>query len=64
MAQAVSLWACTTVPTVATTFTTTILLWVGSCPAQLLFYTAWERIAAEYPPAINRTTGVLQIWLK
>ena len=30
-----------------------LLLWAGSCPAQILFYRAWERMIAQYPPATS-----------
>ena len=39
-----------TMPVVATTFNMTFLLWVSLCPAQFLFYTAWESVIAKYPP--------------
>ena len=29
------------------------LLWARLCPTQLLFYTAWERITAQYPPVTD-----------
>ena len=44
-------------PVVATTFFATILLWVGFCPTQLLFYTAQERITAKHPLEINGEIG-------
>ena len=40
------------------------LLWAGLHPAQLLFYTAWERMTAKDPLAINgdlnRDQGMLE----
>ena len=47
----VSSWACTTMPVVATVLYMAILLQAGSRLAQYLFHAAWERMAAEYPPA-------------
>ena len=36
-------------PVVVTILATAVLLWVGSYPAKLLFYAAWERMTKEYP---------------
>ena len=44
-------YACTAMFMVATTFTVAILLWAGSHPTQLMFYTAWESMTAKCPPA-------------
>ena len=42
--KAVNFWAHSAMPVVVTTFAVTVLLWVGSCPTQLLFYTQPGRI--------------------
>ena len=34
-----------------------ILLQAGSCPTQLLFHAAWERMTAQNPPATNGNLG-------
>ena len=44
-------------PIVATILFVAILLRVGSHPAQLLFYAAWDRITAQNPPATNGDIG-------
>ena len=54
---AVSFWACNAMLVVATTFAMTILLLSSSCPTQLLFYAALEKMTAEYPPAKNSDLG-------
>ena len=42
---------------VATIFAATVLLWVGSFLAQLLFHIAMERMLAKYPLATNSNLG-------
>ena len=44
-------------PVVATLLSVAILLWVGSCPAQLLFHAAWEKMTAQNPPVTNGVLG-------
>ena len=53
---AVSSWAHTTMPVVAKILFAS-LLWVGSCPAQLFFHTAQERVTAQNPHATNGDLG-------
>ena len=50
--QAVSFWACSTMPVGTTTFAMEILHRAGSHLAQLFFHAAWERMTAKYPLAI------------
>ena len=42
---------------VAITSPVAVLLWAGSHSTQLLFYTAWERMTAEYLFATNGDLG-------
>ena len=48
----VSSWARAVSPVMATLLSATIILWVGSHPAQLFFQAAQERMTAQNPPAI------------
>ena len=47
---AVSSWARTISPVMATLLTAAILPWIGSHLSQLLFHTAWEKMTAQNPP--------------
>ena len=44
-------------PVVATILSMAILLQLGLCPTQFLFYTAWERMTIQNPPATNGDLG-------
>ena len=44
-------------PLVATILSEDVLLWAGLHPTQLLFYTTWKRMTAEYPCATNGNLG-------
>ena len=57
MVWAVSCWAYTTMPVVATIFAVSVLLQVRYYPTQLLFYAAQERMIAKYPLATNDGLG-------
>ena len=51
--KAVSIWASTAVPVVATVLSAATLLLTILHPAQLLFRTAWEKVTAQNSPAKN-----------
>ena len=54
---AVSSWAHAVLPVMAKLLSAAVLLWVGSCPTQLLFYAAQERMTAQNPLATDGDLG-------